>query len=58
MAEEGGFSIGATAFKILGVGLVITFMVVGAGFTLPFFSIPWYVWGLLLLLLILFISRK
>ena len=58
MAEEGGFSIGATAFKILGAGLIITFMVVGAGFTLPFFKIPWYIWAFLVLIFVLFISRK
>ena len=55
---EQGFSIGAAAFKILGAGLIITFLVVGGGFTLPFLNVPWYVWGLLLLLLVLFISRK
>lgn len=55
---QAGSSIAASGFKILTAGLIITFLVVGGGFTLPFLSIPWYVWGLLLLLLILFISRK
>ena len=53
-----GSSIAASGFKILTVGLIITFLIAGGGLALPFLKIPWYVWGVLLLVLLLFISRK
>ena len=40
------------------VGVLIIAMITGGGFVLPFLSIPWYVWGLLLILVVGWIFKK
>ena len=55
--KRSGFGLIGSFLGIISVGLIITLMVSGGGFILPFLSIPWYVWGFGLLAFMIWLIR-